>query len=233
MSSRRVVITIDGPAGTGKSSVAARLARRLGLSCLDTGAMYRCVSLLALRHGVDPSDGPALVDLVEAHDISFDWTLEPPRVRLDGADVEREIRGDEVAGVVSIVAAVGAVREAMVRAQRAIADAHPRLVSEGRDQGSVVFPDAEVRFFLDADPAERARRRALQVSPDASASEIAAVQQQILARDHLDSTRAVGPLTTPEGAVVVDTTQMTLDEVVDHLEGRVRELVATEVLESC
>lgn len=233
MSTPRLIITIDGPAGTGKSTAADQLARRLGLSCLDTGAMYRCVALLAMRGGVDPSDAIGLVDMLGEHSIDFDWSAVPPQILLDGVQVEGDIRSAEVGKVVSLVAAVPEVRESMVAAQRSIAQFHPRLVSEGRDQGSVVFPDAQMRFFLDADVAERARRRVRQLEARASAVDAQAVEAEILARDRMDSTRQVGPLTRPEGAIVIDTSALSLEEVVDRLEQNVRAAVPATVLEPC
>ena len=152
------IVTIDGPAGTGKTSVAQCLAQRLGTACLDSGSMYRAVALLSLQRGVDPDDGPGLAGMTESVGIRFDWDQSPPRLLLGGEDVGDPIRDMDVSAIVSIVAKQPEVRQVLVRQQQQIARDHPCLVSEGRDQGSVVFPDATVHFFLEADDAERTRR---------------------------------------------------------------------------
>ena len=159
--SPNMILTIDGPAGSGKTTVAHALARHLGLDSLDTGAMYRSVALLAIEAGVKPEDHQAVVALAREHRIDFDWSTVPPRILLDDRDVDARLRQTDVSEIVSRIAGIPELRNAMVDAQRAIAARHPRLVTEGRDQGSVVFPDAEVRFYLDADSGVRATRRAL------------------------------------------------------------------------
>jgi cytidylate kinase len=229
----RLIVTIDGPAGTGKSAVSQQLAERLGLDCLDTGAMYRCVSLLALRCGVDPADEVGLMRLIDTHTIDFDWQCYPPAILLDKQPVEGEIRTGDVGRVVSIVAAIAPVRTAMVERQRAIADVHPRLVSEGRDQGSVVFPDAEVRFFLTADPEIRIQRRVRQLESRGRKVNVDAIRAEIEGRDTLDSTRAVGPLMCPVGAIEIDTSAVGLVGVVEQLEQAVRSCVSNAILRPC
>ncbi|MCP4758324.1 MAG: (d)CMP kinase [Planctomycetes bacterium] len=229
----RLIVTIDGPAGTGKSAVSGLLADRLGIGCLDTGAMYRSVALLAIRTGSDPADAASLLKLIETHDINFDWDSRPPVAMIDGAPVEEFIRSPEVGQVVSIVAAVPAVRAAMVEAQRRIAEKQHQLVSEGRDQGSVVFPDAEVRFFMTADVSIRAARRVLQLQNAGKDVDPAAVRSEIDTRDAIDSSRSVGPLMCPVGAIQVDTSNLTLDEVVDRLETDVRTRLANSVQPPC
>jgi cytidylate kinase len=218
----QIIITIDGPAGTGKSAVAHRLARRLGLDYLDTGAMYRAAALLALEQGIDPADGVALAEALRRVGVRFDFTSEPPRLLVDRRDVSARIRDMDVSAVVSIVAAQKPVRAVLVEQQRRIADEHPRLVTEGRDQGSVVFPDAPLRFYLDADPAERARRRIAQLAEQGRAVDEDAVVRDIRERDELDRTRADAPLIRPEGAIVVDTTDLSLEDVVRTLEDHAR-----------
>jgi cytidylate kinase len=218
-----VLVTIDGPAGTGKSSVAHQLAARLGLDFLDTGAMYRAAALLAHRAGVDPEDGPAVAAVLERTTMRFDWTASPPQLQLDGAPVDRAIRSLEVSEIVSTVAAHPQVRAVLVEQQRRIAREHPRLVTEGRDQGSVVFPDASIRFFLDADVRVRAWRRAQQLIASGAEIDEEAVVRDIERRDRLDAGRRTAPLICPEGAVVIDTTEMTLEQVVVRLEELVRE----------
>ncbi len=202
-----MVIAIDGPAGAGKSTVARALAARLGFTYLDSGAMYRCVALLALS-----SPGADAAELAAGARIQLG-----PCVRLDGRDVSAEIRTPEVSAQASIVAALPAVREALVAKQRALM-ATGDWVAEGRDIGTVVAPGAELKVYLDADPAERARRRA---------SELGADERSVLAeqtiRDERDRSRAQSPLRAAEGAVVLDTTGLSVDEVVERIAGLAQE----------
>lgn len=214
---RTLIITIDGPAGTGKSSVAHRLAKALGLEFLDTGAMYRAASVLAMEEGIDPADGGRLAQRLRERRIAFDWRADPPRILLDRTDVSRKIRLLAVSEIVSIVAACPEVRAVLIEAQRRLGAEHPRLVSEGRDQGSVVFPDADVRFFLTASPQVRALRRLEQLRGQGMDATLEAIEQDIRRRDALDSTRAVGPLVCPVGATVIDSTGLTMDEVVARM----------------
>jgi cytidylate kinase len=218
-----VIITIDGPAGTGKSTVAHQLARRLGLDFLDTGAMYRAAALVAQRQGLDPSDGPGLAEALERADLHFDWTADPPRMMLGDEDVSDEIRTLDVSRTVSTVAAQPEVRAVLVRHQRRIAERHPRLVSEGRDQGSVVFPEASLRFYLDADVEVRAERRALQLSSAGRAIDRDRVIDDIRRRDRLDAARRAGPLVRPEGAIDIDTGLRSAEAVVKLMESVARE----------
>jgi cytidylate kinase len=216
------IVTIDGPAGTGKSTVAHRLAKRLGLEFLDTGAMYRAAALEALDRGIDPADGVRVAELVRDIEIRFDWTQDPPELLVDGRAVGDRIRTQAVTRAVTPVAQNPIVRAAMVEAQRRIASLHPRLVTEGRDQGSVVFPDADVRIYLDARPDVRARRRVEQLRNKGIETTEAEVLAQILERDSRDSSRRDGPLVCPRGADVVDTSTIDIDEVIDRLEDIVR-----------
>ncbi len=221
----RIIVTIDGPAGTGKSSASARLAERIGCEMLDTGAMYRAAALLSLERGIDPTSGPDMCAALAASPVTIDWTVRPAVVRLGGLDVSHRIRQPDVTDAVSAVAANSMVRAHMVRLQRAAGDAHPRLVTEGRDQGTVVFPDADVRIWLDAQSSVRARRRCAELRARGVSADEATVRAQIEQRDHRDRTRSDGPLVMPEGAVVVDTSEMTFDEVVNALERAVRDRV--------
>lgn len=223
-----IIITIDGPAGTGKSTVARELARRLGLDFLDTGAMYRAATAIAIDRGLDPNDGAdhaALVEAVASADLHFDWGADPPAILAWERPLGERIRGADVDALVSDVAAIAPIREHMVKKQRLIGRQHPRLVTEGRDQGSVVFPDAAVKFYLDARAEVRARRRAGQNRRGASEEEIRRVAGEIRRRDELDSTRPVGPLVCPDDAQRVDTSEMDFERVVAELERRVRAAV--------
>lgn len=218
-----VIITIDGPAGTGKSSVAHRLASRLGLDFLDTGAMYRAAALIALETGIDPDQGEALAAAISDMGVRFDWQSDPPRLMLDDRDVSARIRDLDVSGIVSIVAAQSPVRNVLVERQRDIAEAHPRLVTEGRDQGSVVFPDAAVRFFLDASIEVRAQRRIKQLASAGQSIDEHEIRSDIEARDRLDTSRDDAPLIKPEGAIVIDSSNKSLPEVVEEMERIVRD----------
>ncbi len=226
-----VIITIDGPAGTGKSTVAHLLARRLGLDFLDTGAMYRAAALVALEEGLDPADGPSVAEAVHRRNPHFDWRTDPPRIMIGERDVSRRIRELDVSEIVSIVAARPEVRRVLVEHQRRIAEAHPRLVTEGRDQGSVVFPDAGLRFYLDADVEVRAARRADQLVRAGMTVDHDRIVQDILERDRLDTERQDGPLIKPEGAVEVDTGRRTAEQVVEELERVCREHFAPAELQ--
>lgn len=227
-----IIITIDGPAGTGKSSVAHQLSKRLGLEFLDTGAMYRAASLITLEHELEPEDGPALAEALEHADLHFDWESDPPRLLLGQRDISDRIRDLDVSGRVSIIAACPQVRRVLVELQRKIARAHPRLVSEGRDQGSVVFPEAEVRFFLTAEVGIRAERRKAQLLAAGKTVEDEQIIRDIEQRDRLDASRRDGPLINPPGAVEVDTTHRNLEEVVSELERVVREQIPAGSLAS-
>jgi cytidylate kinase len=206
-----VVIAIDGPAGSGKSTVARGVADRLALPYLDTGAMYRSVAFAALRRAIDPADEAAVAQL--ASDVTIDVG---DRVIVDGEDATEAIRGPAVTASVSTVAANPEVRAEMRRRQRAWAEAHGGGVIEGRDIGSVVFPDARLKVYLTADESERARRRFAEVttSPGADGTDIDAVAADLARRDHADTSRTAAPLAVADGAIVIDTTGRTVDDVV-------------------
>jgi len=203
------VIAIDGPAGAGKSTIAAALAQRLALARLDTGAMYRAVTLAALRDGIDPADGTRLAALAKGLDLSVG-----ERVLVDGLDATAEIRGPDVTATVSQVSAHPEVRAELVRRQRAWVESHGGGVVEGRDIGSVVFPEAELKVFLTAAESERARRRMAQAEVDGDHD---AVASDLVRRDRLDSTRGASPLTVAEGAMVIDTTGRSVEGVVEEV----------------
>ena len=212
-----LIITIDGPAGTGKSTVAHRLAEQLGIDSLDSGSMYRAASLVAIEQGIDPADATGLAEALERVELRFDWQSRPPTLHMDGRDISQRIREMDVSGIVSDVAKCPAVRTVLVEAQRQIGAEHPRLVSEGRDQGSIVFPDATVRFYLDADPRVRALRRVRQLSASGMEVDVAEVTEDIRRRDEIDSTRSDGPLICPEGAIIIDTSELEIDAVVERM----------------
>ena len=212
-----MIVTIDGPAGAGKSSVARLLAQRLGFEFLDTGAMYRAVTLAALGHHVDLTDQAALEKLVAGLCLE----MPPGRVLLDGEDVTARLRTAEVTAASGAIANSAPVRRRLVEMQRAMAQGR-NFVCEGRDQGTVVFPDAVCKFFLTADPVERARRRHLEMLARGEGvrfEEVLAAQQ---ARDARDAARDIAPMTPAADAVVLDTTDLTLEHVVDAMEPHVR-----------
>ena len=199
------VIAIDGPAGSGKSTVAKEVASRLGLDYLDTGAMYRAVAFAAIRRGIDPEDFDRVAELARQVDLEVGDS-----VKVDGADATIEIRSPEVTRAVSVVAANPAVRAELVARQREWASAHGGGVVEGRDIGTVVFPGADVKVYLTADDKERASRRSKEML-DLQYDQVAA---DIARRDHADSTRAASPLSVAADAVVLDTTGLGVDAVV-------------------
>ncbi len=216
-----MIVAIDGPAGSGKSTIAKELARKLGLRKLDTGAMYRAVTFAALDRGISIDDETAVTELARAIDIRFtSGTGEDTRLTIDGVDASAQIRTPEVDRSVSRVSAYPGVREAMLVHQRRAAEDHD-IVAEGRDIGTVVFPAAEVKVFLTADPRERARRRVLQrhsdaeVSPEQIEAEVEETLADIERRDKLDSSRDVAPLVAADDAVRIDSTSHTIDEVVE------------------
>jgi cytidylate kinase len=203
------VIAIDGPAGAGKSTIARRVAEKLGYTYIDTGAMYRAIALWALREDIDPTDAQRLEQLALAADIQL---LKENRVTLNGEDVSSALRTAEVSAAASKVAAIGLVRAALVARQRQMAETL-NVVMEGRDIGTVVFPDARVKIFLDADPAERVRRRSVD-QPTIPVGELAA---QIADRDHRDRGRIESPLVQAPDATYLDSSGLSEDQVEDAI----------------
>ncbi|HUO28597.1 MAG TPA: (d)CMP kinase [Bryobacteraceae bacterium] len=210
--SRRVVIAIDGPAGAGKSTIARRLADRLGFTYIDTGAMYRAVALWAMRQNADPADMHRLEQLALAAEIE----LSAQRVLLNGEDVTSAIRAPEVGRQASVVAAIPGVRRALVEKQRSLG-ARTSVIMEGRDIGTVVFPHADIKVFLDADPRERVSRRLRDFRDQGEASQPEAVAAQISERDQRDRSRAEAPLTQAPDAVYIDSTSLSLEQVEEEI----------------
>ncbi len=211
-----MIVTIDGPAGSGKSTVAQRLARRLGIAYLDTGAMYRSVALLALRRGLDMNDSPQLASLARDIEIRFEPTGSGQRVIVDEQDVTDDIRTMTVNEATGRVARIPQVREALVAMQRRLGEQLGSLVAEGRDQGSVVFPNAEIKFVLDGDVARRAHRRYAEMQAAGQEVTFDQVLANLTRRDEADQRHWQGLLESGQ-AVHVDTTAMDVDEVVEHL----------------
>jgi CMP/dCMP kinase len=221
-----MVITIDGPAGTGKSSVALAVAERLGFDFLDTGAMYRAIGLAALRREAKLDDPREIAFIARHAKITFDWDKHPPGVFLNGEPVGHLLRGGEATRAASYVAVVPAIREQLVKQQQEIGRERGNLVTEGRDQGTVVFPHAELKFYLDASPQERARRRVSQLRHRGEIVDYQEILNGIVARDHRDASRSVGPLAVPKDAEVVDTTSISQEQVIDHIVSRVKSAAA-------
>jgi len=225
--SEQKVVTIDGPVASGKSTVARALAQRLGFRYLDTGAMYRALTLAARRTGTDLTSAQALIDLLARTDIRLEPSPAGTKVFLDGEDVTQAIRHPEVTRLVHHVADCGPLRPHMVERQRREAQRGP-LVAEGRDMGTVVFPQAPVKFYLDADLSERVRRRARQLAEAGLEVDLDQLRRDIEARDHRDRSRSVSPLRVPEGAILIDSTGMSVEEVVERMLGHCRERLGLE-----
>ena len=211
-----LIITIDGPAASGKSTTARLLACRLDASFLDTGAMYRAVTLAAMRAGVDLNDEQKLLDVMQKHEFQFSDRSGKMAVRIDGSDVTEDIRSPEVTANARYIAAAPRVREKLVQMQRQFAAGRRKIVTEGRDQGTVAFADADIKFYLTADLAERAKRRQAELGISESQSAID-VQKAIEQRDKSDQDRAAGPLKPAEDAIIIDTTNMSIEQVVEKL----------------
>ena len=214
------MIAVDGPAGAGKSSASRALARRLGFGYVDTGAMYRAVGVLAAERGIDPDDAAALGRLVAALD--FELARDGERLLVGGRDLSAAIRRPEAGGLASRVSTQPVVRQRLVALQRALGAAGG-VVMEGRDIGTVVFPDAPVKLYLTADPTARAARRAAELRAAAATVDEAALARELAERDRRDAGRAHSPLRPAADAVVLDTTALTLEEVVEAMERVVRE----------
>ncbi|MEV6349961.1 (d)CMP kinase [Actinoplanes sp. NPDC051851] len=207
------VVAVDGPSGSGKSTVSRRLATAIDGVYLDTGAMYRAVTWAVLESGADLTDPEAIAKVALETELRIGTDPQAPSFAANGTNVDVPIRGPEVTGAVSAVAAVPAVRKFLVEQQRAIIAAHPRIIVEGRDIASVVAPDADLKVYLTASAAARAARRSAE-----DATDVAATEADLARRDKLDSSRAADPLRQASDAIEVDTTGMGIDEVVAHLQ---------------
>ncbi len=216
MNNQRYVIAIDGPVAVGKSSVARGLARRLGYLYIDTGAMYRAVTLAAMREGVNLRDPQALTDLAGRLEIRVESSPEGLRTFCNGEDVSEAIRDPEVSRNTSAISETAGVRQHLVKLQQAMGR-HGGVVMEGRDIGTVVFSDADFKFFLVADSGERARRRHAELSLSAHSQDLQEVHKDLQERDRRDSNRAISPLKRAEDAIEVDTTSLTLEQVIDKI----------------
>jgi len=219
-----LIITIDGPAGVGKSTVAQLLAQRLGIAFLDTGAMYRAVTLAAMQKETDLTNKNQLLEVLNQTDLQFSIAQGRMKVSADGIDVTEEIRGRRVTANVRHVAEAGELRHELVQMQRRFAQDYERIVTEARDQGTVAFGDADFKFFLTADLAERAGRRQRQLAQDGEEMDIEKIQAEIARRDASDENRAVGPLTPADDAIIIDTTDLdaegVVEKILEHIEGK-------------
>lgn len=221
--SKRIIVAIDGPAGAGKSTIARRVAEKLGFQYIDSGAMYRAIALWASRLNVPPSDFHRLEQLARQADIRLGPLGSP--VILNGEDVTNAIRAPEIASLASRISTIPGVRRALVEKQRQMADSSS-VVMEGRDIGTVVFPQADVKIFLDADPAERARRRLAELAALGLTLSPQQAERELAERDRLDRTRAESPLVQSQDAVYLDTSGLTIDQVETAILKIIRERTA-------
>jgi len=210
------ILTIDGPVGSGKGTIAARVARRLGWHLLDSGALYRLVAIAALDQGVSPGDEAALIRLTGALDIEFSQEGGEVIATLDGLDVRKRMRSPETSDMASQVATIPGVRAALRERQRAFAKP-PGLVADGRDMGTVIFPDAETKIYLTASVEVRALRRHKQLKEKGESVNLSRLSRDIEERDHRDMNRAVAPLRPARDAIVVDSTALSIDQVVEKI----------------
>ena len=213
---KKAIIAIDGPAGSGKSTVSKLVAKRLGLLYIDTGAMYRALTLKAMRSGADLEDEGGLVELARSTDIDLGYKDGKQVVLLDGEDVAGLIRTAELTNKVKYIARVPGVRHEMVKMQRRLGE-KSGAVMEGRDITTIVFPDADYKFYLDADPEERARRRFKELKESGSSVTLEEIKDDVVSRDESDMKRSVGALKVADDAIVIDTTDLSIDGVVDKV----------------
>jgi cytidylate kinase len=212
-----MIITIDGPAGAGKSTIAKLLAKKIDFRYVDTGAMYRAITLKILENNISFSDVPEIEKLAENTDITIDFIDETMHIYLDSKDVTEAIRRRDVTANTSLTAAIPGVRYKLAKIQRETAQKLGLVVFEGRDMGSIVFPDADLKVYLDAGIEERARRRWEELKDKGENIDIEKLKDDIKKRDELDSSRGLAPLRVPENAVIIDSTSMSIEEVVDKI----------------
>jgi len=217
-----LIVTIDGPAGSGKSSVARLLAGKLEAAFLDTGAMYRTVTLAAMNRGLDLTNEDRIMSVFDSDNFDFKAENNRMTVYINEKDFTEQIRDPQVTANARHIASAPGVREKLVWMQRDFAAENPRMITEGRDQGTVVFPDADFKFFLTAALGERAKRRAKEMGVEPETEEFEKIKNDLKQRDSSDESRRVAPLRKAEDALEIDTTEMSLDEVVDRLAGIIR-----------
>jgi cytidylate kinase len=213
---KRLLITIDGPAGAGKSTVSRRLAEQLGYTYVDTGALYRAVALAAVTKGCAPDDDRGLAEICAGLTLRFEKSLKEPRLHSNGNDITESIRTPEITMLASAVSARHVVREYLLEVQREMGK-RGGAVFEGRDMGTVVFPNADVKFYLDADLDTRALRRFKELALEESSNELSKVREDMKRRDENDSSRALAPLKAAADAVRIDSSPLTIDEVVETM----------------
>jgi cytidylate kinase len=218
-----MIITIDGPAGSGKSTAARLLAQKLSASFLDTGAMYRAVTLAAMQAGIDLNDQDKLLGIMETSEFQFSVTDDKMLVSINGLDVTEQLRSPQVTANARYIASAPKAREKLVQMQRHFAAGRQKIVTEGRDQGTVAFKDADIKFYLIADPTTRARRRQADLRAKGDDQTLEQIQKAIEERDKSDRNRTVGPLKPAQDAVIIDTTDLSIDGVVEKLLSCVKE----------